>query len=92
MSQRSEPRLSFYLPRILLFGGLLGFFAIGYEFNLFGHRIDWRDPATWAQGVCIPIALFGGGWVMGDVRQGLRTAGLWTLLLLGASLVGMLRT
>lgn len=84
-------RLRSAAPLILLVGSLGAFFAIGILFDLFGHTIDWRNPAGWVQYACLPLAIFGGAWAMLGIRGGLKTAGFWTLLLLGAAIIGMLR-
>ena len=52
---------------------IVAFFAWGFAFNLFGHRIR-LDLATAGFGGWIAIGLFGFGFALAGVRLGLRFA------------------
>jgi len=79
------------VPLVIAIGSLAAFFVIGHFCDLFGHDINWQNPATWAQFGCIPLALFGAGWAIGGVGRGLKWAASMALLFLLAAGMRMLR-
>jgi hypothetical protein len=70
-----------------MFGSMAAFFAIGIIWNLFGHDIDRRNPATWVLFGCLPLGFFGFGWAV-NLRTGLKLGAGMLILLVWAAMTG----
>ena len=89
---RSSPptKLQQLLGLLIMVMGLAGFFAGMAYFDLFGKDIQYNGKEL-VPACFLMFGMYGMGHAFGGRRLGLKYAGVWTILVIAAALIGALR-